>query len=97
MKRTLPDFLAALVSKITPFKNLSALLMILLLMSGGAWGQVANYAFNSSSGTYTPITGGTVVRTGSLLDSGGATVTLPTAFPFNGASITSIRVNDDDI
>ena len=68
---------------------------MVLLFSGGVWGQVANYAFNSSSGTYTPITGGTVVRTGSLLDSGGATVTLPTAFPFNGASITSIRVNDD--
>ncbi|WP_396153365.1 choice-of-anchor J domain-containing protein, partial [Flavobacterium sp.] len=59
------------------------------------WGQVNLYSFSSTAGTYTPITGGTVVRSGNALDSGGATVTLPTAFPFNGASITSLRVNDD--
>jgi hypothetical protein len=59
------------------------------------WGQVNLYSFSSTAGTYAPITGGTVVRSGNALDSGGTTVTLPTAFPFNGASITSLRVNDD--
>jgi hypothetical protein len=95
MKKTLPPFLPALISRIIPFKNLSCLIIMVLLFSCGAWGQVANYTFSQSSGTYTPITGGTVVRSGNLLDLGGETVTLPTAFPFNGASITSLRVNDD--
>jgi hypothetical protein len=70
-------------------------LCVQFLIFGGAWGQVANYSFSSSSGTYTAISGGTVVRSGSSLDAGGASVTLPTAFPFNGSSITSLRVNDD--
>jgi hypothetical protein len=73
----------------------SIALCVQFLIFGGAWGQVANYSFTSSSGTYTAISGGTVVRSGSSLDFGGATVTLPTAFPFNGSSITSLRVNDD--
>ena len=52
MKRTLPKFLAALVSKITPFKNLSALLVVVLLMSGGAWGQTNPSAFDLSTGSF---------------------------------------------
>ena len=51
---------------------------------------VANYAFNSSNGTYTPITGGTVIRTGtSTLDSyvSGA-LTIP-SFTLNGVSYTT--------
>jgi hypothetical protein len=77
----------------TQIKHLACLLI--LLFSSMGWGQVNLYSFSSTAGTYTPITGGTVVRSGSSLDAGGATVTLPTAFPFNGASITSLRVNDD--
>ena len=73
----------------------SIALCVQFLIFGGAWGQVTNYSFTSSSGTYTAISGGTVVRSGSSLDAGGATVTLPTAFAFNGSSITSLRVNDD--
>jgi hypothetical protein len=77
----------------TQTKQLACLLM--LLFSSISWGQVNLYSFSSTAGTYAPITGGTVVRSGNALDSGGTTVTLPTAFPFNGASITSLRVNDD--
>jgi hypothetical protein len=51
MKPTLPNFLAALGSKITTFKNLSALVVLLLMFSGSAWGQtVETY---STAGTYT--------------------------------------------
>ena len=49
MKPTLPIFLAALTSKLTSFKNLSAL-MLVLLFSGGVWGQsTANYAFTTNT------------------------------------------------
>lgn len=49
MKPTLPNFLAALLSKITSFKNLS-ILVVVLLFSGGAWGQsTANYAFTTNA------------------------------------------------
>jgi len=57
--------------------------------------QVSLYTFSEGSGTYTPITGGTVVRSGTALDTGEATVTLPTPFTFNGGSITSVDVRDD--
>ena len=49
MKPSLPNFLAALVSKIATFKNLSAL-VLLMLLSGGAWGQsTANYTFATNA------------------------------------------------
>ena len=56
MKPTLPTFLSALGSKLTSFKNLSAL-VVLLLMSGGVWGQsCANYTVASTTGiTYSSI------------------------------------------
>lgn len=58
--------------------------------------QVATkYTFSQSTGTYTAITGGTVLASGSALNSAGYTVTLPTPFMYNGVSITDLRVNDD--
>ena len=35
--------------------------LIFLLFSGSSYGQVANYAFSQSNGTYTAITGGNLV------------------------------------
>lgn len=52
--------------------------------------QSSNYIFSQSVGTYTPITGGTVLST--TFDDEMFTVTLPTAFTFNGVSVTSVRV-----
>ena len=75
---------------------LKVLLVVFSIFLGTtAFGQVSNYTFSQSTGTYTPITGGTVVRSGSALDTGGALVTLPTAFTFNGASVTQVYVKDD--
>ncbi len=56
MKPTLPNFLPALGSKLTSFKNLS-FLVVLLLLSGGVWGQsCANYTVASTTGiTYSSI------------------------------------------
>ena len=42
-----------------PINYLACLLMLLFVSM--SWGQVANYSFTSSSGTYTPITGGTLL------------------------------------
>jgi hypothetical protein len=57
--------------------------------------QVSSYAFSQSSGTYTSITGGTVVLSGSALDTNNAAVTLPVTFPFNGSNINSVSVRTD--
>ncbi|MDH4402901.1 MAG: hypothetical protein QE264_01490 [Flavobacterium sp.] len=56
MKPTLPNFLPAFASKISSFKNLSAL-VVLLLFSGAAWAQsCANYAVARTTGiTYSSI------------------------------------------
>ena len=59
MKKTTDFLFTSLSSKIKVFKNLSALVLVLLLFSGGAWGQVSSYTFGTSTETYTPITGGT--------------------------------------
>lgn len=37
------------------------LFSILLLWAGSSWAQLSNYAFSSSTGTYSPITGGAVL------------------------------------
>ena len=54
MKPTLPNFLPALGSKLTSFKNLSALVVVVLL-SGGAWAQsCANYTVARTTGISYP-------------------------------------------
>ncbi|MCS6796616.1 MAG: choice-of-anchor D domain-containing protein, partial [Raineya sp.] len=59
-------------------------------VSGAAGNFVGNYAFSQCSGTYTPITGGTQLATGTFDDSF-YTQTIP-AFTFNGTSYTSVFV-----
>ena len=61
-----------------------------LLFGNNTFAQVANYTFSQSSGTYTPISGGTVSASGSGLDDGIVSVTLPTAFSYNGNNITTV-------
>ena len=59
MKKTLPPFLTALGSKLIPFKNLSALAVVLLLLfSGGANAQVTLTATaGTASGSFTTLKG----------------------------------------
>lgn len=52
--------------------------------------QVSSFAFSQSNGVYTSITGGTVSASGASLDDGILSVTLPTAFTYNGNSITTV-------
>ena len=54
---------------------------------------VGNYAFAQTSGTYTPITGGTVLNSGTTIDDQTYAVTLPSAFVYDGVSFTTVYVN----
>ena len=54
------------------------------------WGQVANYSFTSSSGTYTAITGGTAHNTTST-DNANYSFNLPFTFTYNGTGYTVTR------
>ena len=58
--------------------------------------QVANYIFNQSVLTYTPITGGTVLRDGlSTMDSWASSeLTIP-SFTFNGVAYTTAFVTSN--
>ncbi|MBL7704546.1 MAG: T9SS type A sorting domain-containing protein [Taibaiella sp.] len=69
-----------------------------------SYAQVANYSFTQSSGTYTPITGGTIVGQATSanpsaspenlpMDDYTYRVALPFSFAFNGAAYDSININ----
>ncbi|MGE6396564.1 fibronectin type III domain-containing protein [Chryseobacterium scophthalmum] len=58
--------------------------------------QVSSYTFVQSSGTYTPITGATVIATatnGNSLDDTIYPVTLPFPFSFNGTNFSAVNVS----
>ena len=71
-------------------------LTIMFLLVFAAWssyGQVASsYAFTAKSGTYTPITGGTVWQTGAWDD---ATASIPVGFNFtaNGSTFSALTIS----
>lgn len=68
--------------------------------------QVSQYSFTQSTGTYTPINGGTLIVANTVSDPGGddsaamddylyAPVTLPFAFNYNGAAYTTARASSN--
>ena len=77
----------------------SVVLLLLTLSVGNLRAQVSGYVFSQSSGTYTAITGGTVLGTATAntiagsLDTSAFPVTLPFAFNFNGTNFTDVSVN----
>jgi hypothetical protein len=74
-------------------------LFVLFISSFTLHAQVNSYEFSENVGSYTPITGGTVVAkaTGTSgtagLDSENYPVTLPFPFTFNGTQYTTVNVN----
>lgn len=83
-------------------KKLLLVMMLAILVSIG-FAQVAGYTFGYSAGTYTEITGGTVLGT---CDVGGSLATsldnvtywnvpIPFFFPFNGRQYTQVGVNSN--
>jgi len=75
------------------------ILPLMMLWGVAASGQVATgYVFSESVGTYTPITGGTVLASCSpcstdQFDEQIYSITLPNAITYNGASVTSIGMS----
>lgn len=55
------------------------------------------YTFANSSGTYTPLSGGTVFQSGATLntDANSAAITLPFVFTFNGIKENTIFINNN--
>jgi len=80
-------------------KKLFTLLIFLLLLGTTSWAQVSStYMFASSSGTYTPISGGTVLVQGTTsMDSWVSTaITIP-SFTFAGVAYTTAYVTSNGI
>ncbi|HRE79070.1 MAG TPA: GEVED domain-containing protein, partial [Flavobacterium sp.] len=67
----------------------SFILTMFLLIGQETFAQVANYTFATTSGTYTPITGGTLHGTG--VDDSNYSFVIPFTFTYNGTGYTTAR------
>lgn len=75
-------------------------LIAFMLAFFSGYGQVSNYSFSQSTGTYTELTGGTVLAscTGcaeETHDTDSYVITLPTPVVFNGFEVTSVLMRTD--
>lgn len=79
-------------------KKLLLFLIPLFLWAGSSLGQVSAYSFTSSSGAYTAITGGTLLRDGTLtMDSWVSAVQTIPSFTFNGVAYTTAYVTSNGL
>ena len=98
MKKTKDFLFTSLSSKIKVFKNFSALVLVMLLFSGGAWGQVTvtnpNNTTPAMSATYTTLALAIADVNNRTAISGPVTITLSAAqtAPAGGYSITNTAV-----
>jgi hypothetical protein len=77
-------------------KFIGFLALCVALLQGVAFGQVSGYTFTSTTETFAPLSGGTVINTTAGLsasmstnaDDGAVLVTLPFTFAYNGATYT---------
>ena len=81
-------------------KKITLLIAFMLAFLSGYGQSVANYTFSQSTGNaYTEITGGTSVVSctdcTTSYDTSSYVITLPTAFPFNGTTVTSVVMRVD--
>ncbi|MBY8961241.1 T9SS type A sorting domain-containing protein [Flavobacterium sp. D11R37] len=79
-------------------KKFTLIAMMLFIVTAG-FAQASLYSFAQSTGTYSPITGGTVLATCTSCtdsyDSSSFVITLPTPFTFNGTSVSSVVMRTD--
>lgn len=77
-------------------KRLLLFLIALFFCTGLTWGQANSYIFSSSSGTYTAITGGAVLKDGTTpMDSwASAAITIP-SFTFNSVVYTTAYISSN--
>ncbi|QKJ97633.1 MAG: T9SS type A sorting domain-containing protein [Ignavibacteriota bacterium] len=78
------------------FKNilnftLSAVLLVSFLFVQDVFAQASGYGFTQTAGTYTPISGGTVLWSGVFDDNFSTAVTMP-SFTFSGTAYTTIYI-----
>ena len=69
-------------------------LALSVLFSVSSWGQAATYNYSASSGTYTEITGGTVVSTAAWDDNVSTLQTIP-SFVYNGTTVTTMSISSN--
>ena len=92
-------------SQFSPHKLFVLVWVSLLLVWSQLCSQVSlnlnpsgyGYTFSSSSGTYTPLTGGTVFQSGATLntDANSAGIALPWVFYYNGIPESTIFINNN--
>jgi hypothetical protein len=98
MKKTVTQYMKSLrygncLSRLT--KTTLCLLVWSIWITNDLKAQNMGYSFASSSGTYTPITGGTVHSSGAAMDDGTFSITLPFTFTFNGTAYTQVYVSEN--
>ncbi len=75
-------------------KKLLLLFIGLLFWAGSSWGQVSDYAFASSVGTYTPLSAETILWSGTFDDQSSTAITIP-GFTLDGTAYTTMFVQAD--
>ena len=76
--------------------KLYLIVFVFLLLPNHTNATVGNYSFTSSSGTYTALSGGTVVVSGSTWDdTASALITIPYTFTYNNVGYTSLCINSN--
>ncbi len=76
------------------FKNFFKLISVVFLLavfSQNGFAQASGYGFTQTAGTYTAITGGTVLWSGTFDENISAAITIPT-FIYDGVARTSLYV-----
>ncbi len=79
------------------FKNIFNFVTIIFLFalfvfSQDTFSQASGYGFTQTAGTYTPITGGTVLWSGTFDDEFSTAITIP-SFQFNGTAYTTLYIS----
>lgn len=74
-------------------KLLTLCIALLSVMQMNA--QVSSYSFTATTGTYTPLVGGTAVTAIQVDDALSAAITLPFTFTFNGTVYSAIKVSSN--
>ncbi len=77
------------------WKGIALLCLLIASSIGSVHAQVSAYVFSQSAGTYTPITGGTVLHTGATDDALSASTAIGFNFTYNGVVYTTIKVNSN--
>ena len=76
-------------------KKIFTLLFVFLLCAGNSWAQVNIYSFVSSAGSFTAISGGTVLSTGTFDDNVYNAINIGFTFTYNAVGYTQFSVNDN--